>query len=97
MIARMRFVMTRFTGLARLRAVWWYLIRGYRYEMCKACGRPVCEREGREPLSWWHAPDALWMEVVGNEANILCKSCFSHACDERGISIYWQPVVEFRR
>lgn len=64
----------------------------YRYEICHRCGLPVAWFTP----SWWHADDALWIEVEGGEAGIRCAPCFTRDCRALGIGVSWRPVVESR-
>jgi hypothetical protein len=73
---------------ARLRGFWHYIMRGYQYEICKQCGRPVGPHTG----SWWYAPTNLWAELIGEPIGTLCPPCFTAAGDAVGISIYWRAV-----
>lgn len=73
---------------ARLRAVWHYIGRGYEYEICMTCGRPV----GRATGSWWGAPDDLWRRVSGDANGVLCPLCFTAAADALGEPIHWEAV-----
>ncbi len=57
-------------------------------EFCRDCGI-------RQPIVW-HAIDALWLEIWGSPAGVLCPTCFNKRCVARGISLYWYPVVEHR-
>lgn len=76
------------TRRARLRAAFDYLVRRYRYEMCRSCGgrvgRAFAER------SYWHAPDELWLAVVGSPAGVLCPGCFTAQCEAHGIFVRWE-------
>lgn len=61
--------------LARLRALYWVLLRGHDTEICNYCGGPVG--------LVFHAPDAIWETVTGyarhpsGEAapGVLCIPC----------------------
>ena len=55
-------------------------------EFCKDCGveQPVV----------WTAPDALWIEVWGNEGGVLCPSCFDKRAAALGYLLRWVPQVE---
>lgn len=74
---------------ARLRAVWHAGFCLYDSEICKDCGRPVARGIG----TWWTAPDGLWMEINGGYAGCLCPSCFVGRCEEKGMLIYWCPLL----
>jgi hypothetical protein len=66
----------------------WLSRRRLIVEFCKDCGR-------RQPLVWW-ADDALWLEVMGSIGGVACPECFDRRALRAGISLRWQPVVEFR-
>ena len=84
----------RFNGvLAGTRWLWWRWVRRYRYEVCFDCGRPV----SRCTPTWWHASDELWELVVGGPGGVLCAACFTHRCRALGVTVSWQPVVEWTR
>ncbi len=83
----------KFDGpVAKARWLWWRWVRRYRYEVCHSCGRPV----SRCTPTWWHAPDSLWEEVAGGPGGVMCAACFTHECRSRGITVSWQPVVQYR-
>lgn len=93
-LGRVSYVWRRFDGMARVRAAYWFLIRGYEYEVCQHCGRPV-------GLVWWCHDDKLWEEVTGraktpgsDEAagGVWCISCFDAAARERADWIEWAPM-----
>lgn len=94
MIARLRYVATRFTGLARLRAFYWCFLRRWETEICQSCGRPV-------RLVWWCSDDALWTLVTGKPkpagreaaGGIRCIYCFDAAARAAGVPwIEWAPL-----
>jgi hypothetical protein len=70
---------------AQIRAFWHHVVRGYRYEICGECGRPV-------GLVWF-APDDLWLEVSGSEAGISCIPCFDAKLESRGVYVSWRPTL----
>lgn len=76
-----------YTGgiVARLRAFWHHVVRGYRYEVCGECGRPV------EQV--WNAPDELWQEVMGWPGGLLCIRCFDAKLEDRPGWVLWEPKV----
>lgn len=76
----------QYTGglAARLRAFWHYVVRGYRYEVCDECGRPVG--------LVWLTVNELWSQVVGSDAGIRCVGCFDAELERRGVSACWLPV-----
>ena len=59
-------------------------------EVCKRCGQNVADTA----ITWWSAPEELWLRVEGSEAGIRCITCFTKDCDEKGILIYWQAVED---
>lgn len=77
---------------ARVRAFWHYIVRRYRYEVCKNCGRPV----GPHTHSWWLAPDELWLAVMDVPSGVVCPPCFTDAALARGIHVRWEVVQEHR-
>lgn len=82
----------------------WNRISRYRYETCDVC----CRRVGPCTGAWWHADDALWLEVMDQETpdagplgrrvgpGTLCPPCFTARCDAKGIAIFWHARVEYR-
>lgn len=67
--------------LARLRALYWWLIRRWDAEICGRCGRPVA--------LVFHVPDALWMESCGFDhapGGVLCVACFDSLA---GRHLFW--------
>jgi hypothetical protein len=76
-----------FTGgwKARARAFWHHAIRGYRYEICGECGRPVDVV--------WTADDELWLEVVGQPGGLLCIPCFDTKVERSGLFLCWTPEL----
>ena len=82
---------TSWTGgfAARAHAFWHHVVRGYAYEICGECGRPV------EQV--WLADDPLWLEVMGHEGGLLCIPCFDAELEERGLFVRWKPIVKGRR
>jgi hypothetical protein len=69
---------------ARARAFWHHVVRGYRYEICDECGRPVG--------LVWLAADDLWLEVSGTKAGVRCISCFNTELEKRGVFVSWRPT-----
>lgn len=70
--------------IAALRQTYHVLFRGYIGEACQFCGR-------RYVL--WHAPNAIWNEVIGDSSGLSCPSCFDQRCAERGIWLHWTPEL----
>lgn len=70
---------------ARARAFWHHVVRGYRYEICRECGRPVG--------LVWLAPNDLWLAVFGTEAGIRCIPCFNAELESRGVYVSWRPTL----
>ncbi len=70
---------------AKIRCLYWILIRRYKTELCQSCGRPV--------RIVYHAPDAIWEAVTGRArhsdgeaaAGILCPSCLSDGAKRVGL------------
>lgn len=64
------------TRMAKLRGVYWWVLRHYEMELCQHCGRPV--------RIVYHAPDDLWQVATGlarhpdgeSAGGILCPPCF---------------------
>lgn len=73
-------------ALPRLRYWWHRYVRRYRYEICRACGRPVG--------LVWTTEDALWNDVVGGPHGIRCIPCFDAELEHRGLFVRWVPKVE---
>jgi hypothetical protein len=71
-----------------LRGFWHYIVRRYRYEICKRCGRPVGPCTG----SWWSANDLLWAAVIGDPHGTVCPPCFTAAADSKGIPVRWEAA-----
>lgn len=92
---RLRWVQKQRGGRrARVRCFWHTAVRGYAYEVCDECGRPVGATTG----SWWSAPDDLWHEVVGTPADdhsgVLCPPCFTLKAERVGVLVRWEAVQE---
>jgi hypothetical protein len=48
---------------------------------CQDCGRRnVC----------WYAPNEVWNRVMGNEAGLLCPSCFVVRALGAGLDVVWR-------
>jgi hypothetical protein len=59
-------------------------------EFCKRCG---C----KQPLVW-RAPDEVWLKINNNQSGgVFCPECFDSLAQEKGISLMWQPKIEFIR
>jgi hypothetical protein len=56
-------------------------------EFCQLCG---CE----QPVVW-HADDALYLRVTGDEHSVYCPTCFDDLAEHKGIWLNWQPLTEF--
>lgn len=69
--------------LARLRALYWILVRNYETELCERCGRPVG--------IVYHAPDGLWELATGHARfpdgqsalGVLCPKCLDDLVDQQ--------------
>jgi hypothetical protein len=91
-----RFILARFVRrkhwhptalrLARLRWLYWVLIRGWDSEICGRCGGPV--------KVVFHVPDAIWEAVTGyggrspggeSAPGILCVPCVDDLAEEAGL------------
>lgn len=77
---RVRHTFSRWSGMALLRAIYWRHLRGYKYEVCHDCGRPV--------RVVWMAPDGEWERVMGGPGGVLCIPCFD---DRSPYSLRWGP------
>lgn len=69
---------------ARLRAFWHHILRGYRFEICGGCGRPVKQV--------WLADSHQWRDVMGGEGGTLCIPCFDAELEVRGVYATWCPT-----
>jgi hypothetical protein len=67
---------------AKARAFYHHVVRNYRYEICRACGRPV-------EIVWWCPDQELWDRINGGTRGILCVSCFDTACDHENEPRRW--------
>lgn len=87
------YVLSRYSGVPRLRALYWHIVRGWESEVCQQCGRPV-------RVVWWCHDDRLWELVTGHikpsgkeaAAGIWCPSCFDEAARDRAGWVEWAPV-----
>ena len=70
----------RFVALARV--LWTTLILRHYGETCQECGRRYC-------WTVWHAPDALWLELMGRSSGLLCPRCFTAKAHEAGHRLFW--------
>lgn len=69
--------------LARLRLLYWIVVRRYPYEMCQHCGGRV--------LVVYHVPDAVWEAVTGHAryaggecaGGVLCIPCVDGSYNDR--------------
>jgi hypothetical protein len=59
-------------------------------EICKKCGKPVA----KTAITWWRAPDELWLRIYGTDAGIRCIPCFTEDCEAQGVTVYWLAVEE---
>jgi hypothetical protein len=67
--------------LAKMRLLYWLLIRRYETELCQRCGGPV--------RLVFHVPDAIWEAVTGFArspggecgAGVLCPACVDELYD----------------
>jgi len=82
-----------FSPTAKLRALYWLLLRRWETEICQQCGRPVRH-------VWWCHDTRLWERVTGNRkppgseaaAGIWCIRCFDEGVKAiGGIWIEWTP------
>jgi len=82
-----RYARPRYRGIARLKALYWYAIRGYDSEVCQSCGNRV-------GLAWL-AEIEDWRAVMSRPGDdgILCIHCFDGACDKQGKFVRWRPEV----
>lgn len=71
---------------ARARAFWHHVVRGYDYEVCGECGRPVSQT--------WLTDDQLWIDVMGHEGGLLCIRCFDGKLERPGRMVRWVPTIE---
>lgn len=72
---------------ALLRALWWFGVRAYRFEICFSCGRPVG--------LVWAADDQIWLDVFENRGGICCIGCFDRRfAQETGVILHWKPTPD---
>jgi hypothetical protein len=71
---------------ARARAFWHHVVRGYDYEVCGECGRPVNQT--------WLTDDQTWIDVMGHEGGLLCLRCFDGKLERPGRMVRWVPTIE---
>jgi hypothetical protein len=69
--------------IARLRAFWHHVVRGYASETCTDCGKRV------EVV--WLASNELWSEHAGTTKGVLCPGCFDCILERKGIFVRWRP------
>jgi hypothetical protein len=80
--------------LARLRALYWTLIRLHETEICALCGGPV--------HIVFHVPDSIWEAVTGyggrrdTEAapGVLCPPCVTDLARDAGLFLHWTCDTE---
>jgi hypothetical protein len=70
----------------RVRAFWHHVVRGYGYEVCGDCGRPVNQA--------WVADDQAWIDVMGHEGGLLCIPCFDKKLEGSGRLVRWTPTTD---
>lgn len=70
---------------AIIRSFWHVVIRGYVYEICKICGRPV----SGAIHTYWLSTNKLWEEVNGQTGGTLCPRCFARKAEKMGNAIAW--------
>jgi hypothetical protein len=71
---------------ARARGFWHHVVRGYDYEVCGECGRPVDQA--------WLTDDQQWIDVMGHEGGLLCIPCFDRKLEKPGRLVRWLPIIE---
>jgi hypothetical protein len=71
-------------AIARIKSFYWYVLRGYKYEVCDDCGAKIGVV--------WTALDKDWMEIVGHPGGLLCVHCFDRELRDRGEFVRWVPV-----
>jgi hypothetical protein len=82
--------------LARLRCLYWTLIRLHNTEICACCGGPVG--------LVYHAPDAIWEAATGyggrspggeSAHGVLCPQCLSQLAKEAGLPfLRWTCAID---
>lgn len=70
--------------LAKLRALYWILVRRWETEICGCCGGPV-------GVVWWCFDQPLWDQVNGGYGGTLCIPCFDDLAKEHVSWIEWAP------
>lgn len=75
----------RHDRLAKLRALYWILVRRWETEICNCCGRPV-------GVVWWCFDQKLWDHVNGGEGGTLCIRCFDRMARPIIQWLEWMPV-----
>lgn len=70
--------------LCVLRDLYWAYIRGYIYEICGFCSRPV-------RVVWW-ADDDLWRRFSG-DSGVCCPRCFAERAQQARALLVWVPMV----
>lgn len=75
---------------ALARDLYWVLLRGHYTESCQDCGNPY-----RGFI--WHAPDPLYLELIGSTGGTFCPRCFNEKAQRAGIWVTWTPMVAARR
>lgn len=56
-------------------------------ERCHDCNK-------RYDRTIWHAPDDLWLRIMGGEGGLLCPPCFDDRCKSLGLFLIWRPEVQ---
>ncbi len=75
--------------VALARVMWTTLVLKHFGETCQECGRRYC-------WTVWHAPDWLWLELIGKHSGLLCPRCFDDKASAAGYRLYWKPDAEYR-
>jgi len=65
-------------------ALWQTLVLGRYVEECEECANRYIS---------WHAPDPLYMQLVGSHGHTFCPRCFDRKAREAGIWCMWTPMV----
>ena len=71
--------------LARLRALWWIVVRRHETEICGRCGGPVGVV--------FHVHDELWLRGCGfpdAPHGVLCPRCFDKLARQTGLRPNWE-------
>lgn len=71
--------------LARLRALYWIVVRRHETEICGRCGGPVD--------FVFHVEDELWTSACGfpeAPSGVLCPKCFETLARQADLHPYWE-------